>query len=103
RLAVSSVVPEPYASAVPFDAPIFVQFNRAVVPLGQVKQSLSPVHIDPPTDGSGRWLTTSLFTFKPSNAWAPAATYHITVPTTVADVLGGALASEYTWSFTTLP
>src|SRR5258708_5959839 len=93
-LAVTAVVPEPNASAVLFDSAVFVQFNHPVVPLSTLNQPVlnSPLQIDPPVGGTGRWITTGLYTFTPADGWAASSTYHLSVPRT-----------EYAWSFTTLP
>src|SRR6266545_4880717 len=102
-LAITAVVPEPNASAVLFDSPIFVQFNHAVVPLTGPERpaTLAPLTIEPAVDGRGRWLNTGLYTFKPSSGWAAATMYHVSLPATVGDVRGGKLASEYSWTFAT--
>jgi alpha-2-macroglobulin len=102
-LAVQSVAPEPRSEAVLFDSSVLVQFNRPVVPLSAVAQQPLPLRIQPPVDGSGKWLNTGLYSFTPSGGWAPATRYTLTVPGDVADVLGGSLGAEYSWTFTTLP
>ncbi len=93
-LAVTAVVPEPNASAVLFDSAVFVQFNHPVVPLTTLDQpgGAAPLQIDPPIDGTGRWINTGLYTFTPTVGWAPSSTYHLSVPSTA-----------YAWSFATLP
>src|SRR6266851_2545971 len=93
-LAVTSVVPEPNASAVLFDTAVFVQFNHPVVPLSTLDHPAGdqPLQIDPPLDGTGRWITTGLYTFTPTIGWAASSTYHLSVANT-----------QYTWSFSTLP
>ena len=40
-------------------------------------------------------------TFTPSNPWAYATSYTITLTNSITDVAGNALATEYSWSFTT--
>jgi len=101
RLAVIAVVPEAAAGAVPVEATIFVQFNRPVVPLLSLDQPADLLHVEPAVAGSGHWLNTSLYTFKPEHTWRGATTYQVTVPASVSDTLGGSLASgDYRWSFT---
>jgi hypothetical protein len=102
RLAVTAVVADDAAGAVPVDVTIFVQFNRPVVPLLKLDQPADLLHIEPPITGSGHWLNTSLYTFKPEHTWRGATTYQVTVPATVSDTLGGTLAGgDYHWSFRT--
>lgn len=105
RLAVTAVVPEDGASAVLFDTTVYVQFNRPVVPLTSLEAapSAAPLQITPAAAGAGHWVNTGLYAFTPSDGWAPSTTYHLTVPTIVADNLGATLAAPYTFSFTTLP
>jgi hypothetical protein len=93
-LVVRAVVPEPDASAVPFDSAVFVQFNRPVVPLTTLDHAATddPIQVQPPAQGTGRWINTGLYTFTPAPGWAASTTYHISVPQT-----------GYVWSFTTLP
>jgi alpha-2-macroglobulin len=110
RLGVTSAVPEDGAGDVATDATVFVQFNRPVVPLLTLEQQRALgdpnglLRFDPPAAGTGRWLNTSLYTFKPSDAWQGGTTYRVTVPSTVADVLGGTMSTgDYTWSFSVAP
>ena len=93
-LTVTAVVPEPNASAVLFDTAVFVQFNHPVVPLSTLDQPASeaPLQIEPPISGTGRWITSGLYTFTPTVGWAPSSTYHLGVANT-----------DYAWSFSTLP
>src|SRR5437762_2759705 len=64
-LAVTSVVPEPNASAVLFDSTLYVQFNHPVVPLTTLDHPATeqPIRLEPATSGTGKWLTTGLYTF----------------------------------------
>jgi hypothetical protein len=93
-LSVTAVVPEPNASAVLFDSAVFVQFNKPVVPLTTLDHPRTdvPLQIEPAVDGSGKWISTGLYTFTPAEGWSPSTTYQLRVPQT-----------DYAWSFTTLP
>ncbi|MBI4494243.1 MAG: Ig-like domain-containing protein, partial [Chloroflexi bacterium] len=104
RLAVASVVPEQGAADVAVDASLYVQFNRPVVPLTALDQSTRAdqfLRFDPPLAGAGRWLNTSLYTFKPTDGWRPSTAYRVAVPASVSDVRGGTLGAEVAWTFTT--
>ena len=93
-LAVTSVVPQPDASAVPYDAAIFVQFNKPAVPFSTLEHPAQdqPLAIEPPVNGSGHWITTGLYTFVPDPGWTGATTYHLSVKDT-----------NYAWSFESVP
>ncbi|MCJ7511153.1 MAG: Ig-like domain-containing protein, partial [Dehalococcoidia bacterium] len=53
-------------------------------------------------EGSGKWLTSTIYVFRPASAWQPATRYRATVPAGVSDTLGGSLEQDYVWSFTTV-
>jgi len=104
RLAVQAVFPEPGSVEVPEDAALFVQFNRSVAPLGDVRES-GPgdvLRFEPPVEGEGRWLNTSLYSFQPKDGWQPATLYTVTVRKGLTNLLDGVLQDDYVWSFTTI-
>jgi hypothetical protein len=84
QLRVTTVVPEPQATAVSFHSAVFVQFNRPVVPLSTLEHPSTddPLLIQPPVLGSGHWINTGLYTFSPSVGWAPSTAYQLRVPRT---------------------
>lgn len=106
-LQVESVQPAPGAtevSTVPTETLISVQFNHPVVRLVGLDQrgSLpSPITIQPPVRGEGEWLTTSLYTFRPSEPLLPSTEYRVTVAAGLPDTVGGVLREDYSWAFTT--
>jgi uncharacterized repeat protein (TIGR02543 family) len=51
----------------------------------------------------GTTTNTAVFTFKPTQALLPFTTYTGTITTGAADTLRTALATDYVWTFTTLP
>lgn len=104
-LRVSQVVPAPGTDGVQTDSAITVIFNRPVVPLvssGQQADLPQPLLLDPPTAGSGEWISTSIYRFTPETALDGAAAYSAEIDPTFTDFTGGGLEQPYSWSFTTL-
>jgi uncharacterized protein YfaS (alpha-2-macroglobulin family) len=104
QLRVESVIPDPDATEVGIMADLMVQFNRSVAPL-TVLEEAPPGQIlqfAPPVQGEGRWVNSSLYSFRPEEGWRPATHYLVTVPTALTDVLGGTLLEDYVWSFDTV-
>lgn len=99
-LSVLTVQPGDGALGVAPNNSLVVQFSYPIVPLG-VSEGPSPFRIDPPADGKGRWLTTSLYLFQPEGGFASGVQYTVTVPAGLTDSAGGALATEHRWSFST--
>ncbi len=102
KLAVASTSPEADSTEVGFDVPLMVSFNRPVAPLTTLTSTATPLlKLDPPVEGEGRWLNSTIYQFTPASGWAPSTTYRVTVPRTVSDTLGGQLGEDATWSFAT--
>ncbi len=105
RLEVGTVIPAPDAAGVAADATITLSFNRPVVPLvatDQLDSLPDPLVIEPPVEGSGEWVNTSIYVFTPSKPLAGATTYTARVPAGLTDVTGATLEDDYTWEFSTL-
>jgi len=105
-LEVAEVLPAPGAEAVDTDSVITVIFNRPVVPLVTVEEQDTlpdPLALDPPVEGQGEWLNTSIYLFTPAEGLRGGTSYTATVRAGLEDVTGGLLAEDYTWTFTTLP
>ncbi len=102
-LEVTQVIPEPGTAEVEPDATVTIMFNRPVVPLQLVSAPVSdlpsPVEFDPPVDGSGEWLNTSIFVFHPTAGFVPGRAYQATVPAGLSDTTGGVLEQDFTWDF----
>ena len=66
-LTVQQAIPGDGDTEVPVEAPILVQFSRSVAPLTTLSaQSTAPVlTFDPPLEGTGEWLNTSIYRFVP--------------------------------------
>ena len=103
-LEVAQVIPTDDAESVETDASITVLFNRPVVPLvgtGQQEDLPQPLAIEPAVEGSGEWVSTSIYRFTPDEPLAGATDYSVAIAAGLEDVMGGVLASDYSWSFTT--
>lgn len=105
-LAVTYVEPADATRDVPVDIPrISVRFNHPVVPITDIASAGGlplAATLDPPVAGVGRWIDTSTFIFSPTVALDPATDYRVRVAAGLADQTGGALRSEYSWSFRTI-
>jgi hypothetical protein len=105
KLKVASAFPQDGAQEVALDAAVMVQFSRSVAPLTVIDKRgpQGIVDFDPPMQGEGRWLNTSLYTFTPSDAgWSPSTTYKARILAGLANQLGATLEQDYVFSFTTL-
>src|SRR5262249_49134745 len=83
---------------------ILVQFTRAVAPLTALsqRQSLPILSFNPPVTGTGKWLTSALYTFRPNPALQAGTTYSAEVETPLSDLRGADLAAPYDFSFNTV-
>jgi len=102
-LEVTQVIPAPDAAEVAPDSTVTVMFNRPVVPLQLVSAPTSdlpsPLTFDPPVEGSGEWINTSIYSFRPATYFIPGQTYRATVAAGLSDTTGGVLEEDYSWSF----
>jgi alpha-2-macroglobulin len=102
-LLVTSTQPSDGAAEVNTDSQLLIVFNRPVVPLSGVddQEDLpNPLTLDPPAEGEGRWLSTSVYAFQPTTAFAGATSYTAVVDG-ITDLEGIALAEPYQFTFTT--
>jgi len=107
-LEVTQVVPAPDTENVEATSTITVIFNRPVVPLTVVSDPAyadlpQPLTLDPPIEGSGEWLNTSIYVFTPAKPLAGGTTYTAHIAAGLTDTTGGVLAEDYDWSFSTQP
>ncbi|MCA9979887.1 MAG: Ig-like domain-containing protein, partial [Anaerolineales bacterium] len=107
-LQVSQVAPADGVGEVQLDTAVTVIFNRPVVPLliNQEQADLpSPIQISPETDGSGTWVNTSVYVWRPTGGQlVDRTTYTVRVLADVvneASASGAQLPSDYQWQFTT--
>jgi hypothetical protein len=104
-LAVSQVIPAPGTRDVEADSTITVIFNRPVVPLTAVSDPAyeglpQPLILDPPIEGEGEWLNTSIYAFAPSEPLG-GTTFTARIEAGLTDTTGGVLEEDYVWTFTT--
>jgi uncharacterized protein YfaS (alpha-2-macroglobulin family) len=107
-LQVTQVVPAPGSNDVEADSRITVIFNRPIVPLTAVSDPAygslpQPLSIDPPAQGAGEWLNTSIYAFTPDEDLAGGTRYSVVVERGLEDTTGGVLDQDYSWSFNTQP
>ena len=101
-LQVAEVFPAQDSVTTPNSA-ITVIFNRPVVPLGTVEDTLnlpSPISIFPNVEGQGEWLNTSIYVFEPTGL-VGGSNYTVTVDPNLTAVDGAPLDGTFNWSFTT--
>ncbi|HDQ71493.1 MAG TPA: alpha-2-macroglobulin [Chloroflexi bacterium] len=107
-LEVSQVVPAPGSEDVETTGDVTVMFNRPVVPLMAVSDPdyaglPQPLTFDPSIAGSGEWLNTSIYVFRPAETLAGGTRYTARVEAGLTDTTGGLLEADYEWTFTTQP
>ena len=103
-LEVATVQPADGAQEVSSDVMIMAVFNRPVVPLVSIEDQKNlpqPLTIQPPVEGEGAWINTSIYAFRPSEPLASATIYRVTVKAGLTDTTNGLLAADYVWSFST--
>lgn len=102
-LTVQQAIPGEGDTEVPLNVPILVQFSRSVAPLTTLSaQSTTPVvEFDPPLEGTGEWLNTSIYRFVPTDL-QPYTTYRLRIPAGLTSAADGVLREDYSWSFTTV-
>ncbi len=100
-LQVTQVLPAPGATDVQPDTVITVVFNRPVVPLQLEGEVPQPLTLGPTAAGTGEWIDTNIYIFRPSVALAGGTAVTVRVDETLIDLTGAALAEPYSWSFST--
>ncbi len=103
QLEVAHVIPGDGDTGVPANAQLLVQFNRSVAALTVLQEGPAPpvLEFDPPIEGHGEWLNTSLYRFIPSNL-QPSTTYSVRIPAGLTSAADGVLQSDHTWTFSTI-
>jgi len=102
-LEVAHVIPGDGDTEVPAAAQIFVQFNRSVAALTVPQEGPAPavLEFDPPLEGTGEWLNTSLYRFLPTNL-QPSTTYSVRIPAGLTSAADGVLDADFAWTFSTI-
>lgn len=105
-LDVAQTIPANESTGVSADTRITVLFNRPVVPLTGIDQQAAlptPVVFDPPIEGRGEWLNTSIYLFRPAKPLASGVVYRGIVAAGLQDTTGALLEKEYAWTFSIAP
>lgn len=103
-LQVMSTVPSMGADDVETDSEIIIVFNRPVVPLTTLDEQEGlpdPLIFDPPVEGDGAWIGTSVYQFVPAGGLDGGTTYTVTVDSRLTAVDGAQQAEPYTFEFRT--
>ena len=103
QLEVAHVIPGDGDTGVPANAQLLVQFNRSVAALTVLQEGPAPpvLEFDPPLEGTGEWLNTSLYRFIPDDL-QPSTTYSVRIPAGLTSAADGVLDSDFSWSFATI-
>jgi len=104
ELNIVQTIPTDGTTDIEANPTLTVIFNRPVVPLvsiEEMKNLKNPLVIDPPAEGAGEWLSTSIYTYKPKQL-VGGTKYTVTVKAGLTDVTGSALAQDASFSFTTI-
>ena len=102
-LQVDYVIPGDGDTEVPARAQILVQFNRSVAALTVLQEGPAPavLEFDPPLEGQGEWLNTSLYRFIPTEL-EPSTEYSVRIPAGLTSAADGVLEADFRWSFSTI-
>ncbi len=103
-LAVGQVFPAPDAAEVDLSTTITVIFNRPVVSLVIAEEQADlpqPLTIQPGVEGTGEWVSSSVYVFQPEKMLASGTNYMVSVDAGLIDSLGMPLNESYVWKFTT--
>ena len=106
-LEVTQISPQDMSRDARADAPVFIAFNRVVVPVscvGQLAQAdcpALPLTFSPAVLGDGLWVNTSLYRFDSLSGWAAGVTYQMSLDAGVRSMDGAELPAAVVTSFTT--
>ncbi len=103
-LEVVEIIPRSGSSGIEADPTISIIFNRPVVPLlsvDELKALPAPFTAEPAMEGSGEWISTSIYQFKARNLRG-GTRYTITVPAGLQDVTGAILQEDFKAVFSTI-
>jgi hypothetical protein len=103
--AVLALLPPDGSQNVAIDMPISIRFSRMIVPTDTLDLAtrLPELRFDPPIDGSATWLDPATVLFRPSAELQPGTRYRATLDARLADLGGGELGRDVSWSFSTTP
>ncbi|HSH05403.1 MAG TPA: Ig-like domain-containing protein [Anaerolineae bacterium] len=108
-LEVTQTAPANRTNGVANDSQITVIFNRPVVPVtfstdrGELPQ---PLVLTPATEGSGEWVSSSVYVFKPDEPLHGGVSYNAVIQAEIingASATGAQMRDDWTWSFSVTP
>lgn len=87
------------------DTSITVIFNRPIVPLTIFDENnlINPLNISPTLDGTGEWVSTSIYLFEPDETLQSNTQYTVTINENLASQDGALLPDDYVFTFYTQP
>ena len=102
-LTVQQVIPSDGDSEVPLNAQVLVQFSRSVAALTTLSAQRTDkiLSFDPPLQGKGEWLNTSIYRFVPTSL-APSTTYRLRIGKGLTSAADGVLQDDVTSTFSTV-
>jgi len=102
-LEVREVSPQASAGLAAVDSAITVIFDRPVVPLplALAAEQPQPLRLEPAVAGSGEWINSAIYSFRPSQALASDRLYRASIAPGLRALDGAGLAQPYSWSFRT--
>ena len=102
-LTVQQVIPSDGDTEVPLNAQVLVQFSRSVAALTTLSAQRTDriLSFDPPLEGKGEWLNTSIYRFVPASL-APSTTYRLRINKGLTSAADGVLQDDFTAAFSTV-
>lgn len=103
-IEISDVIPSDSSTAVEVDSVITVIFTRPIVPLVSITDQSNlpnPLTISPELPGTGEWLNTSIYIYRPDSILQGGTEYRVAVKAGLAGANGAILAEDYVFRFTT--
>lgn len=101
---VSETFPSNNNFDIELDTTITVIFNRPIVPLVLFEDDVDlvdPLIISPALEGSGEWVSTSIYIFEPDETLQANTEYSVTIPAQLTAQDGAVLPDNHVFSFTT--
>ena len=96
KLRVAQFFPSDEAMDVNPESSVFVSFNQPVVPLGELADAEPAFTLIPEVPGTGAWINTSTYLFKPDPSMAGGTRYELHLNESLTAVSGSILDSSQT-------
>ncbi len=102
---ISETFPSDGTLDIELDTSITVIFNRPIVPLTIFDEGdlINPLTITPTLEGTGEWVSTSIYLFEPSETLQSNTQYTVTIAENLSAQDGALLPNDYTFTFYTQP